>query len=173
MFIDDSAFTTTGLKVSGFILFPAIPEVLGDCAGLFLRYFPRAWNTSSHKHFPNGMLFSWILRNNLQEVTAVTLLTKQKMATTIFWNVFAHNKLTETGQINQNLPYWHYTPWKDLALVRLHGFSQFSTSTLLMELDLATNSWWERWQLCCLSKQQENCFHPMYNQILSWFPFLG
>ena len=72
------------------------------------------------------------------------LLTKQKKTTTTFWNGFAHDKLTWTSQINQHLPYLHYTPWKDLALVRLHVFSQPSTSALLTKLDLATNSWWQR-----------------------------
>ena len=75
------------------------------------------------------------------------LLSKRKKATTTFWNGFAHDNLTWTGHINHQLPYFHYTPWKDLALARLHAFSQLSTSTLLTKLDLATNSWWQRWQL--------------------------
>ena len=37
-------------------------------------------------------------------------------------------------------------------------FSQLSTSALLTKLDLATNSWWQRWQLCCLFRQQAKLF---------------
>ena len=138
----DSPFTTTWFKVSSFILVPAMPEVLGDCAGQFLPYFPRVSSISSRKSFNNGMLFPWILRNNLQEFTAVTFTDQQTKATTTFWNGFTHDKLTRTYQINQHLPYLHYTPWKDLVLICLHAFSQLSTRTLLTKLDLATNSWW-------------------------------
>ena len=132
----DSPFTTTWFKVSSFILVPAIPEVLRDCAGRFLPYFPRISSTSSRKSFNNGILFRWILQNILQEVTTVAL-SKRKKAITTFWNGFAHDKLTRTGQINQHFPYLHYTDWKDLVYV----FSQLSTSALLTKLDLVKNRW--------------------------------
>ena len=99
------------------------------------------------------------------------LLTKQKNTTTTFWNRFAHDKLARTGQINQILPYLHYTPRKNLASVCLHAFPQLSTSALLTKSDLATNSWWQLWQRCCLSRKQANCFHQMCNQIFPSIPF--
>ena len=110
---------------------------------LVLLYFLRVSSTSSCKNFNNGILFPWILQNNLQEVMAVAL-SKWKKATTTFWNGFAHDKFTRTGQVNQHLPYLHCTPWKDLALVRLYGFPQLSNRALLTKLDLATNSWWQQ-----------------------------
>ena len=121
-----------------FYTFPCYSRGVQKLHWSILPYFPRSSNTSSRIHFTNGMLFPWILRKNLKKSQQLHLLTKRKIATATFWNGFAHNKLTRTGQINQNLPYWHCTPWKDLALITLHGFSQFSTSTLLMKLDLAT-----------------------------------
>ena len=101
------------------------------------------------------------------------LLTKWKKTTTTFWNRFAHDKMTRTGQINQILPYLHYTPRKNLESVSLDAFPQLSTSALLTKPDLATNSWWQLWQLCCLSRQQANCFHQMCNQIFPWTPCAG
>ena len=112
----DSPFTTTWFKVSSFILVPAIPEVLRDCAGRFLPYFARISSTSSRKNFNKGILFRLILQNILQEITTVAL-SKWKKATTTFSNGFAHDKLTRTGQINQHFPYLHYTHWKDLVYV--------------------------------------------------------
>ena len=111
------------------------------------------------------------MQNNLQAVTTVALLTKRKKATTTFWNRLAQDKLTRTGQVNQHLPHLHYTPWKDLALVHLYAFSQLSIGTLLTKLDLVTNTSWQQWQICCLSRQQTSCFHQMCNQILPWFSF--
>ena len=58
-----------------------------------------------------------------------------------------------------------------LALVRLYVFSHLSTSALLTKLDLATNSWWQRWQRYCLSRQQENCLHQMCNQMFALVSF--
>ena len=53
-----------------------------------------------------------------------------------------------------------------IELVKKIAFSQLSTSTLLTKLDLTTNSWCQRWQLFCLSRQQANCYHQMCNQML-------
>ena len=167
----DSPFITTWLKVSRFILsllFQRCWEIVlvGFChtfPGFQAQAHVKTWTMDYYSHE--------FLQNNLQEFTAVAFLIKWKKVTTTFWNRFAQDKLTRTGQINQHLPYLHYTLWKDLALVRLHVFSQLLTSTLLTKLDLATNSWWQRWQLCCLFWQQENCFHPIFNQMFPWFPF--
>ena len=119
----DESFTTTWFKVSSFILVPGIPEVLSDCAGRFLSYFPRLSSTSSQKNFNNGTLFPWIPCKIISKKSPqLHLLTKQKKATIAFWNRLGHDKLTRTGRMNQHFPYLHYTPWKDLTLVRLHVF---------------------------------------------------
>ena len=65
-------------KVSSFILVPAIREVLRDCVGRFLPYFSRVSSTSSRKNFNNGILFPWILRNNLRAVTTVVFIDRAK-----------------------------------------------------------------------------------------------
>ena len=130
--------------------------MLSNCAGRFLSYFPRLSSTSSRKNFNNGTLFPWIPCKIIPKKSPqLHLLTKQKKATIAFWNRLGHDKLTRTGRMNQHFPYLHYTPWKDLTLVRLHVFS---TSALLTKLDLATNSWWQRWQLCCLFRRRAKLF---------------
>ena len=73
-----SPFTTTWFKLSRFILVPAIPEVLRDCAGRFLPYFPRISSASSHENFNNEILFPWILQNNLQAVIDVAFIDQSK-----------------------------------------------------------------------------------------------
>ena len=116
----------TWFKVSSFILVPVIPEVLSDCAGRFLLYFPRLSSISSRKNFNNGTLFPWIPCKIISKKSPqLHLLTKQKKATIAFWNRLGHDKLTRTGRMNEHFPYLHYTPWKDLTLVRLHVFFSF------------------------------------------------
>ena len=134
----DSPFATTWLKIWSFILVPAFPEVLRDCT------FPGFQAQVHLKTLAMEYYSHESCKTISKKSPQLQLLTKRKKTTTTFWNGFAHDKLTQTSQINQHLPYLHYTPWKDLALVRLHVFSQPSTSALLTKLDLATNNWWQR-----------------------------
>ena len=146
--------------------------MLSDCAGRFLSYFPRLSSTSSRKNFNNGTLFPWIPCKIISKKSPqLHLLTKQKKATIAFWNRLGHDKLTRTGRlINASHictilleRIWHWYVYM--------FFSQLSTSALLTKLDLATNSWWQRWQLCCLFRQQAKLFPSHVWSKFAWFPF--
>ena len=65
-------------------------------------------------------IISKIISNNLQ--LRCIYWPSEKRPPPLFGMDSHFIKLTRTGQINQHLPYLHYTPWKDLALVCLHVF---------------------------------------------------
>ena len=87
--IFDSTFTTTWFKLSSFILFSAIPEVLRDF-GRFLPYFTRVSTTSLHENCNNGILFPWILQDNPQAVTDVAFIDQSKKDNHHFFGTNPH-----------------------------------------------------------------------------------
>ena len=166
----DSPFTTTWFKVSSFILVPAIPEVLGDFTVWFLPYFPRVSITSSRKNFNNGILFPWILHNNLQAVTAVAFIIQAKKGHHHFLERICTRQVETNWSNNKSTPpIFALYSLKELGIGMSTCFFSAFDQRFVDEIGFGNNSWWQRWQLRCFYKQEANCFHQMYNQSFPGF----